>query len=162
MKQTVGEGDNYPLPEDTLLSAKVGLVIERKTEYLLKEHHKKVKDGKAKVGDKDVFHAWEWPFFITEPGFEGLEVMGTTDPRITSAEGDKPKGWYETILDTTIQLGDDVDTDMLQGLPCIITIKHREPRSYNGRTYYECEIDDVFPVNAREVAGGVASEDPPF
>jgi len=155
-KQTVSEGDdNYPLAEDTLFAARVGLVIHRKTEYELKPHHKKVIDGKAKVGDKEWYEAWEWPFFVTEPGFEGLEVAGNTDPRITMAEGDKARGWYETILDTKIALGDDIDTDLLNGLACIITVKHRPPRSYNGRSYFESEVDDVFPLTVREDA-------PPF
>jgi hypothetical protein len=160
MKQSVGEGDNYPLPTDVLLAARVGLVTHRKTAYQLKAHHAAVKSGKSKVGDSAVFEVWEWPFQVVEPGFEGLEVSGNTDPRITMAEGDKARQWYETILDTKIALGDDIDTDLVNGLPCIITVKHREPRSYNGRTFYECEIEDVFPVGAREF---IADKDaPPF
>lgn len=157
---TAAESDgNYPVPEEVLLNARVKEVAERRTPFEYKAHHKAVQNGRAKIGEKGEVVRWRWVFQLTDTEYQGLTVDGETDPKISTAEGDRARLWYETILDTQIQVGDNFNTDLLHGVPCVITVRHGEPRQKKtGGLFYPCEVEDVFPAGSKTNV----DENPPF
>jgi len=156
-RATVKEGDGYKFPAGLMMPARLDAVTERNTEFLYKAHHKAVERGEAKVGDKGVVTKWRWVFEITEGDYKGEKAYAETNPGLSTAEHDRVRQWGETLMGRTIGLGEDFDTDPLIGTPCIITIRHDEPRpSRDGTTFYPCEVDEVFE------AAGAADFDPGF
>jgi hypothetical protein len=56
-----------------------------------------------------------------------------------------------------------VDTDVLLGLPCQITVKHLEPRPKRDGDgfWFNTEVEDVLPAK-KNADGTVAYDEPPF
>lgn len=164
-KSTVQDEDAYPLPEDTLFDARLDSVELRTVVFEYKAHHKSVQSGKNTVGEKGEIRRWKWTFAILSPDqYVGLKVEGETEPKISMAAGDQARNWYETLLDTQVGLGDDIDTDLALGLPCQLTVRHEDPRPRReGGMFYACAVDDVFPPTSRPArAMAATSDEPPF
>lgn len=153
-QDTVKEAQNYPIPENTLCHARL-------TKVELFEKTFVYRSGK-KAGQEGVFRKWEWYFEIVDGEYQGLEVRGNTEPGVTNAEA--PQGdlhltrpWYETLLGRELTVGEAVDTDVLLGLDCQITVAHQEPREREGGGFwFNIEVEDVFPYQPSE------QEAPPF
>lgn len=150
-KATVREESEYRLPAAQLFTGRLDLVKERVNEFVYKEHHKAVQDGRQRAGDKGEIREWRWEFAITEGEFEGQKAYLDTRPQITSRADDKVRQIAETLLGRTVEIGEEFDTDLIVGLPCQFTVRHDDPVSKkDGTSFYACPVDDVFPVTGTE------------
>lgn len=156
-KATVEEASDYPLPEDTALPSRLESVVDSKRTFIYQSHHKAVINGTQKVGDEGLIHRWKWTFDITGGEYEGLRAWGETEPRVTTGSDDKPRQWIEALRGRAFEVGEGVDTDDVVGLPCLITVRHGEPRAKrDGGMFFPCDVDSVFPADALGVS------EPPF
>lgn len=154
---TMRTESEYRLPEDVIFPAKLMAVTSRTIEFV----HKKG----DKIGQKGSFDKWEWEFLITEGEYAGQKAYGSTEAVLNNLP--EPRGndklvrpWAETLLGRQIQPGERFDTEQVVGLPCLITVRHEEPRpKSNGGTYYGCPVEDVFPAPS---AAQSPSAEPPF
>lgn len=146
-KATVKEESAYSLPEDVLLPAQLLSVTEEEIPYT-------IKSGK-RAGEQGTFRKWTWEFKITDGEYAGLHAWGATEAGLSTL--DEPKGslklakpWSETLLNTELPVGYELDTDDLLGLPCQITVSHDEPRAKkDGGYFYGCPVEDVFPAKGQ-------------
>lgn len=142
-RSTMREDSLYPLPENQLFPAELTSVTVRTINFV----HKKG----DKAGMADSFDKWVWEFRITNGEYQGLKVRGETEPELTTLTEQrgisKPvRPWAETLLGREIQVGEELDTDVLLGLPCQITVTHMEPRpKADGGFWYDCPVEDVLP-----------------
>jgi hypothetical protein len=161
MKSTVVEASNYPIPEDTLVPLKLESVTLVEIPFVYKKG--------PKLGQNGTFVKWEWELVVTSGEYAGLNVRGNTEPRITSndqASGDLAlaRPWVEALLGRSLELGEEVDTDDLIGLPGQGTVRHLEPRiKKEGGFWFNCELDELFPAGMGDRANfptPVAAADP--
>lgn len=153
-KGRVIEADNYPLPEDVLINARLDRVEYVEIPFTYRQG--------PKQGQQGLLQKWEWEFACLGE-YEGITAKGNTEPKITNAteQGGSLKlarPWYETLLTREMTVGEDIDTDLLLGLPCQITVKHQEPRPRKDGDgfWFNVEVDDVYP------ASDVKPDDIPF
>lgn len=139
-------------------------VEEREVEYTLKAHHKAVKDGKARIGEKASFVQWSWTFVGRSAGINGDEFEVGTDPKVTTREGDKARLIAEAILGRPLDVGAGVDTDVFEGMSLQAYIKHRPPvEKKDGNMGYYSTLSDFAPKGTHDTdAGPVFSDEPPF
>ena len=156
-KTTMRVQDEYPLPADVLLPAILVEVEERTYDFVYKAHHKRVQSGAVKVGDEGKVEKWVWKFAITEGDYGGLHAWGETEAFLSTHPDNKVRQWAEALRGAEFDPGEGLDTDDLLGLPCVITVRHDEPRPKRDGSgnFYPCPVDSVFP--ASDVA-----ELPPF
>jgi hypothetical protein len=156
---TMRNQDEYPLPEDVAFPARLTAVSEKRNEFTYKAHHKPVKEGKKNVGDTGVISRWTWEFEIVDGDYSGLRAWGETEDALTNHPDNKVRQWAETLLGREFEIGEGLDTDDLIGLPCLITVRHDEPRPKKDGSgnFYPCPVADVFPADA--LSGG---DEPPF
>lgn len=147
-KSTVREETAYPLPADILLPARLDKVTEVERSFTYQPHHKAVQNGRAKVGETASFVKWSWEFKITDGEFAGIVAYGDTDAKVTNLDGDPVRQWAETLLGRELSVGEELDTDLLLGLPCKITVTHDEPRPRRDGSgnFYPCPVRDVYPA----------------
>lgn len=154
-KSAVTEASNYAIPEGILVPALLTKVEQVEIPYT-------VKSGK-RAGESAIFTKWEWDFYVTDGEYAGLTIRGNTEPRITTA--DAPGGnlklvrpWAEALLGRDLNVGEDVDTDDLVGLPCQLTVTHQEPRAKRDGEgfWFNMEVAEIFPAGPR------AEDDIPF
>jgi hypothetical protein len=151
MRATVGSGKFELPPEQVLFPARLKGVG--------------AKTIQPKDTTKKSFTKWDWTFEITGPGgasgehagFEGQEVHGETWPRITTQDEDTARNWFETLSGRQVDIGEDVDTDTVIGVPCLILLRHGETyTSRDGREFTRVEVEDVLPWES------LTDTEPPF
>jgi hypothetical protein len=159
MKSTVIEASNYPIPEDTLLPLKLESVTRVEVPFTYRKG--------PKMGTAGIFIKWEWEFACGEGEYAGLNVRGNSEPRITSndqASGDLAlaRPWVEALLGRELELGEEVDTDDLIGLPAQGTVKHLEPRpkKEGDGFWFNIELDELFPAGMGNQSNFPAAPDP--
>jgi hypothetical protein len=162
MKSTVVEANNYPIPEDTLVLLKLESVTHVEIPFVYKKG--------TKLGQNGTFVKWEWEFVAPEGEYAGLNVRGNSEPRITSndqASGDLAlaRPWVEALLGRALELGEEVDTDDLIGLPAQATVRHLDPRPKKDAEgfWFNIELDELFPAGMGDRANyptAPASADP--
>lgn len=162
-KATVREGsDLYPLPEQTVFDAQLLSCTQETVTFTYRNG--------PNAGQPGSFDKWEWTFVITTPGeYNNIEIKGSTEPKITDAnENDGflalARVYVEALLGRPIQLGEEIDTDDLLGLPCKLTARHEEPRPRKkGDGYwYNVAVDEVYPAGGAPAAAGVAPAADPW
>ena len=141
---TMEHEDEYKLPKDTYLPATLIAVTEKSYPY-------------TRDGEEQVFTKWVWEFSITEGIYGGLRAWGETEPRLTNREGNKVRAWAETLLGTTFELGQGLNTDDLLMLPCVVVVDHvKEAKKGSANEFYfKTPVIDVLPAE-------VYKDDPPF
>lgn len=141
-KTTMQHEDEYPVPAGTPFPATLQAVNERVIEFFKKDQYGN------KTDQKDSFTKWVWEFKITEGDYAGIKVYGETQDRLTNREDNLVRQYAETLLNTTIEVGQGLDTDTLIGLPCVVTVRHDDPRpKRDGGMFYPCPVDEVFPAS---------------
>lgn len=148
---TVREESEYRLPAGVPFPAILAAVEVKTIKYK--------KDGVEKSFDK-----WEWDFEITEGEYAGMHAYGETQDFISTHPDNLVRQWSEILRDAPFEVGDGIDTDELLGLPCVITVRHEEPRpKTSGGNFYGCPVDQVYPegtgVTTFNNQGG---DEPPF
>lgn len=172
MKTAVKEESPYPIPLDTLVPLRLEKVEFVKIDYI-------VKSGVNK-GKSAVFTKWEWDFAVYDGEYAGLTVRGNSEPQITSQ--DEPSGnlhlarpWAEALLNRTLDLGEEIDTDDLIGLTGSGTVEHLPPRpkKEGSGNWFNVALDELFPAGSMGIpapgaaaadpwAGATANDKPPF
>lgn len=145
-KAVMKDEDEYPLPAGVPFPAVLVSVEEQTIEYTRK------KDGNGKkAGEKDSFVKWRWTFEITEGQYQGEKAYGDTEDRLTNREDNLVRQWAEALLKVKIEVGQGLDTDTLIGLPCLIDVRHDEPREKRtGGNFYPCPVDNVYEATATD------------
>lgn len=145
-KAEVTNEDPYPIPLDTLIPLRLDTCTREVIEYT-------PKTGKN-VGTKKVFVKWEWSFQVVGGEYEGLTVRGNTEPKITELLDQQgslklAKPFIEALLNRTIELGEEIDTDDLIGLQCQGTVSHIDPRpKKDGQgSWFNVEIEELYPAS---------------
>ncbi len=114
----------------------------------------------ARTTEQDIFRKWEWTFEVTAGPYLGDTLRGDTEPELTTRDDNRLRQWAEALLSREIEVGEDFDTDMIVGLPCVVTVRHDPPREKrDGSTFYPCVVDDVMP---KDSPAGRTSMAPPF
>ena len=150
---TMRDEDTYPLPDETPFPARLESVEVKTIQF-----EKKDRKTGAKTGEWSSFDKWVWDFQITSGQYAGLHAYGETEDRLTNHPDNKVRQWAETLRDAPFEIGEGLNTDDLVGLPCIVTVRHDEPRpKKDGGNFYPCPVDDVFPEGALPV-----DDEPPF
>ncbi len=131
-----------------------------------KERHKAVQNGKARVGDKGSFDQWIWTWELLEGERAGSTIDLKTPPKIELGDFySAARVAYEALLGQPIEIGEEVDTDLVVGLKARVVIGHLDPETRGDRTYYNSAIKDILPV--RDGDADVSSpwdnsDEPPF
>lgn len=120
-----------------------------------------------KTGKPAVFTKWEWKYKIVDGDHEGLTLYGDTPAEYTNDENDKVRAWAETLMGRELDLGEDLDTDLIIGLPCLVSVRNDEARQKKDGTYfYPCPVDEVLPRTTGPSSGGNpwsgGNGEPPF
>ena len=149
-KATMREEAEYALPAGEYFPARLDSVSEKEIEFF-----KKDKNGN-RTEEKSSFTKWVWEFKITDGDYTGMKAWGETEDRVTNREDNLVRQWAEALLGKELEIGDEFDTDAVLGLPCLLTVRHDEPRTKrDGGKFYGCPVDEVYPASG----GGT---EPPF
>lgn len=146
-RSTMKEETAYSLPEDVLFFGKLNSVTVRTVEFTRKKD-----GGGKKAGEMDSFDKWVWEYEVTEGDYTGQRAWGETEDSLNNLEEARGNSklvrpWAETLLNRTLSIGEDFDTDQVIGLPCKFTVSHDEPRQKkDGGFFHGCPVEDVFPV----------------
>lgn len=142
-KAKMKEETEYALPEGVPFPAVLSSVTVKTIEYFKKDQYGN------KTSEKASFDKWIWEFKITDGDYAGMRAWGETEDQLTTREDNKVRQWSTTLLNIEdFEVGQDLDTDTLIGLPCLITVRHDEPRQKrDGGFFYGCPVDDVFPAS---------------
>jgi len=144
------EATMYRFDEDVLYPCELSSVEEKRIPY-------RIKNG-PKAGQQSEFVKWEWQFKIVAGESEGLTIYGDTNAEYTNDENDRVRAWAETLLGREMEIGEELDTDLLLGLPCMVTVKHDTPREKrDGTMFYPCPVAEVFPRNGSGVSASAGS-----
>jgi hypothetical protein len=138
---TVTEDEFKPIPEDTIVPAKLREMTSKAFDYTDK------KTGEIKVAEKV-----EWWFDVTGGEHEGRKIKGETWAQITNNPNNQFRTWVEALLQREITPGFTFTDDDLIGLPCCITVKHVANKD-GSRTYEN--VEDVLPATS-------SFDEPPF
>lgn len=110
-----------------------------------------------RTNEQDIFRKWRWTFEVTAGPYLGQDLRGDTEAEMTTREDNRLRQWAESLLGKAVEVGEDFNTDDIIGLPCIVTVKHEDPRpKKDGGMFYPCVVDDVMPTD------GSAALAPPF
>lgn len=126
------------------------------------------------IPDGDVVHArlesvelrefsWEgemvrklrWSFIVTEPPYDGTKIVGETSFTFTNHPNCKAYNWVAALTGRRYEEGEELDTDILIGLPCRLVIGYKESKGSKW-----IRVADVLP--ARMQAEQKSPEEAPF
>ena len=134
VKMTAEESSFEMIPEGEIVSAKV-VDIERK---------------KFDWGER-----LNWKFEVTEPGnWLEYKINGSTSLKFTIDPPSKFYEWSVQLLGRTFDVGDDVETEDLIGLPCRIEIDYQPDKDDEKKNWMRAGT-----VIGPRGASGVTSED---
>lgn len=147
-KSTVTHQEQYKLPKETLLPARLKSVKEEEIPYRDK-----------KTGEERTFTKWIWEYEIIDGEYAGLRAWGDTQDSVTDRLDNKPRQWIESLLGgISLELGQGVDTDDYLGLECMIEVEHREHTKANGEKSYLTPVLNVYPADSIQDQ----DQEPPF
>lgn len=110
--------------EEGWQTARLESVVEERVKFIYKEHHAAVREGNAKAGDEGGFTKWRWNFTLTSSAYQGDRIRVDTDPRITTQDGDLARIFYEAFKGRALELGEEIDTDLIEGRQAEVLIAH--------------------------------------
>ncbi len=159
------ERTEYKFPDDEYYPCVLDSVTEKEVTFF-----KKDKATGQKTNEQDSFLKWVWKFEITGGPFMGDNLYAETSAEYSTREDNKIRQFAEALLGREQEVGEEIDTDLMVGLPCIVTVRHDEPRpKADGTNFYPCAVDEVFPKGGAASApvagrGGQAAfnDEPPF
>jgi hypothetical protein len=162
-KATVEQGSAYFLPEGEFVAI-LRSVEDRITKFTYKSHHKAVQSGRQNAGDEGQIHRWKWTFELLSGEKTGSDVVLETDPSI-ELEGFSPARMaYEALQGEPLELGQDIDTDLVVGMKARLVLKHMPPREAGDRVFYDTKVTDVLPAKDGDesAASPWDGDEPPF
>lgn len=160
-KGTVSEESEYRY-EEGWYRARLESVVEREVEFTYKADSPVVKRGDARPGQQGSFLQWRWTVKFTTGEHTGDTISADTDPKISTRADSLARILYEAFLGRALEVGESVDTDLIEGLHAEVLVSQDPPRmKRDGTKGYYCSIAD-----ARAIGGSVGSDpfddEPPF
>ncbi len=101
-----------------------------------------------KTSEQAEFRKWVWKFEITSGAaeFVGEYLRGESTAEYTTREDNRIRQWGEALLNRELAIGEEIDTDLLIGLPCLVFVKHGDPEDKkDGTKFYPCYVHEVMP-----------------
>lgn len=158
-RATVQQGSKYFFEEGEFLAI-LREVEEKHVDFTYKSHHKAVQNGKAKAGDPGSFDHWIWKFDLLQGERAGQEITLETDPSVELEGYSMARVAYEALQGEPLELGQDIDTDLVVGMRARLVISHMPERQSGDRVFYDSKITDLLPV--RDGDDVELSDEPPF
>jgi len=150
-KATKTEVSDYLLPAGDYFPAVLEDVEEIEIPYFRKD------SAGNKTNEQATFVKWRWKFRIQGGEYDQILAYGDTRPEYTTRSDDMVRIWGEQLLGRELEIGEEFDTDKILGLPCMITVRHGDPRpKRDGTMFYPCEVDEVLPRSTN------FTSEPPF
>lgn len=150
-RATKREESEYQFPEGEYFPCVLAKVDEKEIVFQKKDR----KTGQKMFDDNgqpvmSSFYKWVWFFDVVDGEYRGQTIYGETPAEYTTREDDRVRQWAEALLGRELEVGEELDTDeMLNGLPCFVSVRHGGPREKrDGGYFYPCEVDDVMPRTA--------------
>jgi len=157
-KATVKRGRLY-FYEEGEFTAILRSVEENTVEYTAKSHHQAVKKGEARVGDTLSFDQWIWTWDLLSGDHGSTEIEFKTNPGIEIARRTLGLQAWEALTGEPLELGQDIDTDVIVGGKARLVIVHEDPETgRDGNTYYRSRVGEVLPLGD----SGPAEDEIPF
>ncbi len=97
-----------------------------------------------------------WRFVVTEPPFEGTTVYGDSSFTFTNHPNCKAYNWVAALTGRRYEDGEELDTDILLGLPCRLLITYKEDK--NGKWM---RVKELLPARPQQAVDD-SPEDAPF
>lgn len=162
-KTRVEEGSEYFFDEGDFL-ARMTQCTEEQVDFIYKSHHKAVQRGTAKVGEKGEFAKWTWTWALLEGPQSGSTLDVSTDPGISLKGASFARNIYEALIGHEVELDEDIDTDLVEGLTARIVLTHEDPipRRDGQGNYFGTRVSDVFNSKDGTPATSGFQEEPPF
>jgi len=158
-KGAVVEESEYRF-EEGWQPARLESVTERTNEFIYRDTEYARKNGL--VGKKGSITSWRWNFKLTGGSYTGDDVRGETDAKVSTRADNKARLWYEVLIGHELEVGEGVDTDLVEGLDCQVYITQQKPvDKKDGTKGYYCEVTDVAPAGADQRSSSYDDE-PPF
>lgn len=93
--------------------------------------------------DNEKVEKLRWEFVVVDPGpWEGKNIFGDTSTNFTAHPNCKAYNWSTAITGKQFDVGEELDTDNLLGLPCRVIIMHKPDRE--GRSWMR--VREVLPA----------------
>lgn len=140
-------------------------VEEVTREWTVKEHHQDYIKGRAQLGDKKSFKRWEWKFVAADGPYKGDEIKIETDEKLsTNRDNDVMRAMVEAFIGGPLVEGQEIDTDLYEGLNIQATIKNLPARTSGDRTYYNSTFGECAPAGEvqNSVETSTFADEPPF
>ncbi|GAB3863277.1 hypothetical protein GCM10028801_30520 [Nocardioides maradonensis] len=146
-RATLAEEAEFKLPKDEPLPAELSSV-----------EVKHLEGTSTRTGKDYSFDKWIWEFKIIDGPYAGLRAWAETEDRLTTHPDNKVRQYAEALLGAEFEIGQDLDTDDLLGMPCEIVLDHVVEEG-KDRNYYKCPVAQVWPIGT-----SLAQQDatPPF
>lgn len=136
-----GSSDFKPIPEDTIVEGELLNV--------------KVKEMPYKDDQGNAVERTEFEFVITEDGYDGRRLWGTTGTKLVDHPDCKLKAWSQEIFGQEFPPNYRLDTDILIGKRARLVVGYREYTNKNGENKWANSVKDV--IRARNT---VATSNP--
>ena len=146
-KSTVEQFDPsqlYPIPENVPVPVVLQACEQENVTFTYRQ-------GK-KAGQEGGFLKWKWTFLVDSGKYAGVQFDGSTEPKVTDSTQQEflplARPLVEALLGRPLQIGEEVDTDLLVGLHAVATVRHQDPRPRkNGDGFwYNVELNEIFPA----------------
>lgn len=135
-----GTSDRQPIPEDTILEGELLNVRVKEMPY---------KDDDGKPVERT-----EFEFVITEDGYDGRRLWGTTGTKLVDHPDCKLKAWSQEVFGQEFPPSYRLDTDILIGKRARLVVGYREYEK-NGEKRWTNTVKDV--IRARNVVGSASN-----
>lgn len=146
MKFTTVDEPDLTLPEDSIHRAKLMELKLKTIEWTV---------GNEKKSNQILEWWWEITSTRLGPQYVGRRVKGECKPYLSNHDGNRFRSWAEALMNRTLPVGMDIETDDLIGLDAEIVIGHRPGK---GDKVWET-VSDVIGLDP--TMGGTYSQ-PPF
>ena len=132
-----------PIPDQTILNAKLKEIVEFEYEYDNDE------------GNRETAEAYRWIFEVTEVGlWQGWTLRGKTSRKFSNHESCKAMNYMVAIAGREFEPDEQLETEDYYGYPCRIIIEEGLPDA-NGKIWNN--VVEVLPspssVSAKDVFG---------
>lgn len=131
-KSTLSEEAEFKLPKDEPLVCQLNKVEVKTINY-------------KKNGEDRSFDRWIWEFEVIDGPYAGLRAWAETEDRLTTHPDNKVRQFAEALIGAEFEIGQDLDTDDLLGLPCEVVVDNIVEEG-KERNYYKCPVAQVWPL----------------
>lgn len=113
--------------------------------------------------DGGTLQKWLWKFVVTDrtSAFDGNVVYGETWPDFTADPSNVIRQWASELLNATLPVGYELNTDVLLGTPCRVCVGIREYEKA-GEIRQVNEVTNVLRARDAQFAAAANADPSPF